>query len=125
VTPRGPWAFVAALAGFLGVAFGAFGAHAVSDPQAKAWMDLGARYQLTHTLAIFAAIAMGAWGANAARFAPPFFAAGIVIFCGSLYGLALGAPRWFGAITPIGGLAFLIGWAILAHGGFHLMRKRD
>jgi uncharacterized membrane protein YgdD (TMEM256/DUF423 family) len=53
-------------------------------------------------------------GARRARFAPAFFLSGVVLFSGSLYALALGAPRIVGAITPFGGLLFLAGWAILA-----------
>jgi uncharacterized membrane protein YgdD (TMEM256/DUF423 family) len=52
-------------------------------------------------------------GARRGRFAPAFFLAGIVLFSGSLYAMALGAPRWLGAVTPIGGLCFLAGWAAL------------
>jgi uncharacterized membrane protein YgdD (TMEM256/DUF423 family) len=53
-------------------------------------------------------------GARRARFAPAFFLAGVVLFSGSLYAMALGAPRGLGAVTPIGGLCFLAGWAVLA-----------
>jgi uncharacterized membrane protein YgdD (TMEM256/DUF423 family) len=123
VTKLGPWAFVAAIAGFLGVAFGAFAAHAISDPQAKGWIDTGSRYQLAHTMTIFVSISLVNWGARAARFAPAFFTLGIVLFCGSLYAMAFGAPRWFGAITPLGGVSFLAGWGILAFAGLQLMGK--
>ncbi|HEY0435744.1 MAG TPA: DUF423 domain-containing protein, partial [Phenylobacterium sp.] len=53
-------------------------------------------------------------GAPRARFAPAFFLAGVLLFSGSLYAMALGAPRWLGAVTPVGGLGFLAGWAVLA-----------
>jgi uncharacterized membrane protein YgdD (TMEM256/DUF423 family) len=100
----------ASVLGLLGVAFGAFGAHGVSDPAAKAWMQTGATYQLAHVLAALAAAGLPrpAVGAAAA------FLVGTVVFSGSLYAMALGAPRWLGAITPLGGLAFLAGWAMLA-----------
>ena len=99
-----------AVLGLFGVAFGAFGAHGVSDPAAKAWMQTGATYQLAHVLAAFAAAGLPRPAIGAAT----AFLAGSVVFGGSLYAMALGAPRWLGAITPLGGLAFLAGWALLA-----------
>ena len=102
------WLALAAIGGFVCVAAGAFGAHGVADPKAQEWLRTGAFYGLVHVLAAFAAAGLGA------RLAPPFFLAGVVVFSGSLFAMALGAPRWFGAITPIGGLAFLAGWALLA-----------
>ena len=103
----------AAVLGLLGVAFGAFGAHGISDPEAKAWMQTGATYQLAHVLAalLAAGLPRPALGAGAA------FLTGTVVFSGSLYAMALGAPRWMGAITPLGGLAFLAGWAMLVIAG--------
>ncbi len=105
---------LAATSGFLAVAIGAFAAHAVSDPVAKDWLKTGASYQFMHTMATFACATLMNIGAKRARFAPAFFLGGTVLFSGSLYAMALGAPRWFGAITPLGGLCFLTGWAILA-----------
>jgi len=107
-----------AIFAFLAVAAGAFGAHALRARLAPDRMDLfelAARYQMYHSLALIAA----AWAADrfqngAANNSGWFFLVGILIFCGTIYGLAFGAPRWFGAITPIGGLCFLIGWAMLA-----------
>ncbi len=99
-----------AVLGLLGVAFGAFGAHGVADPTAKAWMQTGATYQLAHVLAALAAVALP----RPAIAAATAFLTGAVVFGGSLYAMALGAPRWMGAITPIGGVAFLAGWAMLA-----------
>jgi uncharacterized membrane protein YgdD (TMEM256/DUF423 family) len=108
------YAILAALSGALAVAVGAFGAHAISDPRAKALIDTGAHYQFMHTFAVLAALIFWRWGAARARLAAPFFLVGIVLFSGSLYALAMGAPDGAGAITPIGGLAFLIGWGVLA-----------
>lgn len=125
MTKCGPWAFVGGVLGFTGVAFGAFAAHAIADPQAKAWIDTGSRYQLAHTMTIFASLSFLSWGTRKARLAPFFFTLGCVLFCGSLYAMALGAPRWFGAITPFGGVSFLIGWAILAVAGLDLMREEE
>lgn len=105
---------LAALGGFVAVAVGAFAAHGVADPKAQEWLRTGATYGFMHTMATFACATFMNIGAKRARFAPGFFLSGTVIFSGSLYAMALGAPRWFGAITPIGGTLFLIGWGVLA-----------
>lgn len=107
------WLALAAIGGFLAVAFGAFAAHGIADPKAQGWMHTGATYAFMHTLAVFAAAFVVSQGGHRARLAPPLFLAGTVIFSGSLFAMALGAPRWFGAITPIGGTLFLVGWAVL------------
>jgi uncharacterized membrane protein YgdD (TMEM256/DUF423 family) len=111
---RRTWMTLAAISGFAAVAIGAFAAHGVSDPVAKDWLKTGATYEFMHTMATFACATFMNTGAKRARFAPAFFLGGTVLFSGSLYAMALGAPRWLGAITPLGGLGFLIGWAILA-----------
>lgn len=108
------WMTLAAVVGFLAVAFGAFAAHGIADPRAKGWMHTGATYASMHALAVFAAGFVASQGGRRARFAAPLFLAGTAIFSGSLFAMALGAPRWFGAITPIGGTLFLAGWACLA-----------
>lgn len=108
------WLTFAAILGFLCVALGAFAAHGLSDPQAQAWMRTGAEYGFVHVLASLACVSLVGAGARRARFAPPLFLAGAAIFLGTLAGLALGGPRWLGAITPIGGLLFLAGWGVLA-----------
>ncbi|MDO8409793.1 MAG: DUF423 domain-containing protein [Phenylobacterium sp.] len=108
------WLGLAALGGLLAVAIGAFGAHGVADPQAKAWMDTGATYLMLHSLAVFAAAFVAARGSRLARAAPPLFLAGGLIFCGTLFAMAMGAPRILGAVTPIGGLLFMGGWVVLA-----------
>ena len=108
------WLTLAALAGFASVAFGAFGAHGVADPKAQEWLRTGALYGFVHVLAIFAAAYVVRSGGRLARIAPAFFLAGVLLFSGSLWAMALGGPRWMGMITPIGGLAFLAGWAVLA-----------
>jgi len=105
---------LAAGGGFVAVAVGAFAAHGVKDPQAKAWLVTGSQYGLIHAIATFACATFMDIGARRARFAPAQFLSGVVIFSGSLYAMALGAPRWLGAVTPIGGLLFLGGWATLA-----------
>ena len=105
---------LAALAGFVCVAAGAFAAHGIADPRAQELLRTGSLYGFVHVLATFACLPLAQAGAARARFAPPLFLAGVLLFSGSLYALAFGAPRLVGAITPFGGLAFLAGWAALA-----------
>jgi len=120
------WLVVAALNGLLAVAAGAFGAHALQsrlDAQALQVFETGARYQLYHALAIgLAASAMRGQAAVPAQIAATLFLAGIVLFSGSLYLLALTGARALGIVTPFGGICFLLGWAALAWAGFHLAR---
>ena len=112
------FAILGALFGGLGVAAGAFGAHALRarlDPRMLEVFETAVRYQMFHALALFAA----AWlwqqtSTTAAQVAGWAFLAGILLFSGSLYALALTGVRGLGAITPIGGVAFLVGWAALA-----------
>jgi len=106
-----PWLTGAALAGFLSVAFGAFAAHGIADPKAQEWLRTGALYGFVHALAVFAAASLRS---GRARLVPPVLLAGVALFSGSLWAMALGGPRWLGAVTPIGGLCFLAGWALLA-----------
>ncbi len=122
------WIVVGAVSGFLAVACGAFGAHGLKArvaEQALAWWNTAAHYQLTHALALVAAgllraqAGAGSGPANAAGWA---FLLGSAVFCGSLYAMTLGAPRWFGAITPIGGPLLLAGWALLAWAARGLVR---
>ncbi|MGE3302724.1 MAG: DUF423 domain-containing protein [Hyphomonadaceae bacterium] len=112
-------AAAAALAG-LAVAAGAFAAHAAPDERTRVLLETGARYQFLHALGIVAALAFWRWGGAAARHAPPLFLLGTALFSGSLYALAAGAPGWAGVITPLGGLCFLAGWAMLAWAGARL-----
>ena len=108
------WTALAAISGFIAVAAGAFAAHGVQDPSAKELLRTGSLYELTHALAVLACAALAGAGMPRARFAPAWFLGGSALFCGSLYALAFGAPRIVGVITPLGGLAFLTGWAVLA-----------
>ncbi|HEY7724797.1 MAG TPA: DUF423 domain-containing protein [Anaeromyxobacteraceae bacterium] len=109
---------IGALSGLVAVAAGAFGAHGLKarlEPDLLATFETGARYQMFHALGLAAA----AWATSrfpgaAAAWAGWLFLAGTVLFSGSLYLLALTGARWIGAVTPIGGLAFLAGWAALA-----------
>jgi uncharacterized membrane protein YgdD (TMEM256/DUF423 family) len=109
---------VGALAGFTGVTLGAFGAHALRgrlSPEMLVVFETGVRYQMYHALAILAigliAARMSGWLIVSAGW---LMTAGIVLFSGSLYLLAFTGITVLGAITPIGGVAFLLGWAGLA-----------
>lgn len=104
---------VAAVFGLIGVALGAFGAHGLEDrvtEEALGWWKTGAHYQMLHALAI------GLVAAHPRRpvVAGIAFAVGICVFSGSLYLMTFTGIRWLGAITPLGGLSFLIGWLTLA-----------
>jgi uncharacterized membrane protein YgdD (TMEM256/DUF423 family) len=104
----------------LAVAAGAFGAHALGPrmtPQHLATYETAARYQMYHALALIAvSFAMSQWPSAALlTWSGRLFIAGIIIFCATLYVIALGGPRWLGAITPIGGLCFMAGWATAAY----------
>jgi uncharacterized membrane protein YgdD (TMEM256/DUF423 family) len=104
--------------GALGVALGAFGAHGLRNTLSApdlATFEVGVRYQMYHALALLgAAWAVERWGGPLVTAAGWSFVVGIVVFSGSLYMLVLTGPRWLGAITPIGGVAFILGWALLA-----------
>jgi uncharacterized membrane protein YgdD (TMEM256/DUF423 family) len=103
-----PWLILAAVLGFASVAIGAFAAHGLTDPLAQGWMRTAAEYGFIHVLASLACAPLGA------RLPPRFFLPGVVIFSGTLAAMALGGPRWLGAVTPVGGLLFLVGWGLLA-----------
>jgi uncharacterized membrane protein YgdD (TMEM256/DUF423 family) len=104
--------------GLIGVAAGAFGAHALRDYLTPEFLDIwetAVRYQLVHALALLAtAWALARWPGVPAKAAGWLFIAGTIVFSGSLYLLSLSSRRWLGAVTPIGGLSFLAGWACLA-----------
>ena len=105
------------LLAFLAVALGAFGAHALKtrlSPDMLAVFEVGVRYHMYHALALLAvAWACARWPQSATPYAGWAFVFGIVVFSGTLYLLSITGARWWGAITPIGGLGFLVGWAIL------------
>jgi uncharacterized membrane protein YgdD (TMEM256/DUF423 family) len=108
-----------AILGFLGVALGAFGAHGLRSrltPELVAVFETSVRYQMYHVFALLiVSAAIGHLGnARLLMMAGWFFFAGILIFSGSLYALALTGKGVLGAITPLGGLALLVGWACLA-----------
>lgn len=109
---------IGVVAAFIGVGFGAFGAHSLrgrTSPEMLAVFETGVRYQMYHALAILiTALALSRLDAPLIRWAGWLFTAGIVIFSGSLYALVLTGTSSLGAITPFGGIAFLAGWACLA-----------
>lgn len=114
------FALAGAVVAFVCVAAGAFGAHTLAGrvPAARlATFETGARYGMYHALALFAvAWAMGVWPARAALLARAgwLFVAGVVLFTGSLFALVLLDARALGAVTPLGGVCFLAGWALFA-----------
>ncbi len=112
---RSPLIALGAFNAALAVAAGAFGAHGLRDrlePRALEIFETAARYQMYHALAMILAGLIVARGASAAGW---LFQIGIVIFSGSLYALALTEVKVLGAITPLGGVAFLAGWLWLAY----------
>lgn len=99
----------------LAVMLGAFGAHWLNQQvtaEALGWWQTAVQYQMWHALAVVA-LGLSRWGRQ--TFLPAMlFVAGVLIFSGTLYAMALGAPRWLGAITPVGGALFIGGWVALA-----------
>lgn len=109
----------AALFGFLAVALGAFGAHALRsrlDPHALEIWRTAALYHLVHAVAMLA-VALAGPRLRAGKLVCLLFGAGIVVFGGTLYVLAATGMRWLGGVTPIGGLCFMAGWLVLAATG--------
>jgi uncharacterized membrane protein YgdD (TMEM256/DUF423 family) len=114
---------VGALSGFLAVAAGAFGAHALRARLTADMLDVfqtGAQYQMYHALALLAVgILLGRFSVDGSAWlvwSGWLFIAGTLLFSGSLYALSLTGVTWLGAITPLGGLGFLAGWLLLAIG---------
>jgi uncharacterized membrane protein YgdD (TMEM256/DUF423 family) len=107
-----PRLVTAGLLGAIAIALGAFGAHGLKErlaviPEALGWWETATFYLLTHAVAIGAFAGRSLWPAR-------LWAVGAAIFAATLYAMALGAPRWFGAITPIGGSLLIAGWVLLA-----------
>jgi uncharacterized membrane protein YgdD (TMEM256/DUF423 family) len=129
----------AGLAGLTAVALGAFGAHALKDTLAavpggkglETW-HTATLYHLVHAVAaLAAALAAAAGGATLAavqrllRTAVGCWLMGVALFSGSLYWLALGGPKWLGPVTPLGGLALLVGWALIALAGWKMSAPKS
>lgn len=111
----------AGISGFLGVGLGAFGAHGLRDVllqrgMSDAW-ETAVRHHLLHAIGLLClALWMqtnGALGSKFFRWASHAWITGTILFSGSLYGLALGGPHWLGPVTPLGGVALMIGWILL------------
>lgn len=118
---------LSALCGFTSVALGAFAAHGLRErlePALLAVFQTGVQYQMYHALALLGiALWLRTVGSNFWLSAAGWlFILGVVLFSGSLYALAFGAPRWLGPVTPLGGLCFLLGWAALAVYGFKAIK---
>ena len=111
--------------GALAVMVGAFAAHALRArlaPESLALVDTGARYQLIHALALVAVgLVQAIWPSRSAVIAGCCFGVGVLLFSGSLYALALGAPRALGMVTPLGGLLLISGWGMTALAAWRAM----
>lgn len=110
---------IGALAGLLAVMLGAFGAHALRgqiDENLLVAFNTGAQYQMYHALALLmvGVLAQLFPGHKLLNWSSLLFVAGMLLFSGSLYALALTQIKWFGPVTPVGGLAFMVGWLLLA-----------
>ena len=109
---------IAAVFGGLSVAAGAFASHALKDRLSERALEIfetGAKYQMYHALALLGVALLLRQEAQTPLIVAGFaFVTGIVIFSGSLYGLSFSGIKWLGAITPLGGVAFLVGWGCLA-----------
>jgi len=122
----------AGVLGLTAVALGAFGAHGLrglldglpDGAERLSWWQTAAHYHLVHALAVALAAWLGSRGPRrAAAVAGGCFVAGVVIFSGTLYAMALGGPRWLGAITPLGGLSMMAGWIATIVAGVRLPRR--
>lgn len=110
------WMATGAGFGALAVVCGAFGAHALKerlDVEQLAWWQTAVQYHAWHALALvlFGLLRERRAGGSATGWC---FVVGVAIFSGTLYAMSLGAPRWFGAITPLGGTALILGWILFA-----------
>ena len=114
----------AAVSGFLSVCLGAFAAHGLKHhiaPESLAIWQTGVQYQMYHALALLAVgLLYQTQASKALKLSGLAFILGSFLFSGSLYALALGAPKALGVITPVGGLSFLVGWAALV---VHALRR--
>lgn len=111
--PPNVWIALAALSGALAVGLGAWGAHGLRgrlEPEALASWQTAVQYHLVHSAALLALALHALRGGRGAGLAFALLAAGVLLFSGSVYVLALGGPRWLGPVTPLGGLALIAGW---------------
>lgn len=111
------WVSISAVLGALSVIMGAFGAHGLEgrvEEKAIEWVRTGAHYQLTHALALLGWAIWRQQSGQSSELPGWGFLLGTVIFSGTLYAMTFGAPRWFGAITPIGGSLLIASWLLFA-----------
>lgn len=112
------WITIGALMGALGVATGAFGAHALRErlsPEDLGIFEIGVRYWMYHSFAVlFCGLIATRIDTGLLRAAAICFIAGTLIFSGTLYALVLTGHRWLGAVTPLGGVLLIVGWCLLA-----------
>lgn len=120
--PSDSWAALGAATAGLAVILGAFGAHGLEalldTAEKRSWWDTASLYQTTQALGL---LVLGLWpgdGRSWRKIAAVSFFLGILIFSGTLYAMALGGPRWLGAITPLGGTALIVAWFLFAWGLF-------
>lgn len=116
---------LASVNGFIAVALGAFAAHGLKNsltPDLLTTFQTGVQYHMYHALALFGVGLLALYYPNqaAVRISGYLFLVGIILFSGSLYVLALSGIRWLGAITPLGGVAFLLGWSLLGWSMFRI-----
>ena len=110
------WLVVAALSGATAVGCGAFGAHALKSrvaAESVASWNTAVEYHLLHSVLLAVLALVASQGGPTAHWSMRLFAAGILLFSGSIYGLVLGGPRWLGPVTPLGGLCLIAGWIAL------------
>ena len=111
---RRPIAAAGATVAGAAVALGAFGAHALEgalSPEALGWWQTGVQYQMWHALAL---VALGVGSLSRPAWPAGLLGVGALLFSATLYAMALGAPRWLGAVTPAGGALMIAGWVLLA-----------
>jgi uncharacterized membrane protein YgdD (TMEM256/DUF423 family) len=116
---------IAGLSGLVAVILGAFGAHGLRGkitPELLAAFQTGVQYQFYHTLALLlvAVLLLRFPEFSSLHWVGLAFVAGLLLFSGSLYALALGGPRWLGPVTPLGGVCFIAGWLMLCVSAWRL-----
>jgi uncharacterized membrane protein YgdD (TMEM256/DUF423 family) len=112
------WTGLAALNGLCAVAMGAFATHGMTSPKLAGWLHTGSTYQMYHAIAVIAALGLSRSGLRRMGLVAALFLAGTLFFSGSLYAMAFGGPRILGAVAPVGGAAFMLGWLVMAWQAF-------
>lgn len=114
----------AGIGGAIMVGMGAYAAHSGGGEQARAWLQTGAQFGLWHSLALLGVAALGARGQSSRwlTFSAIAFAAGIILFSGTLFTRALTDLHWVSKATPLGGICFIAGWLLLAAHGATMRR---